>query len=77
LPWPRLPKKTFDRWMKHLVGVEEARKHAEHLRELRPEERRQQRRKNGGNTSPRRRFGVRTDTRSRAVHAFWAMPSAR
>src|SRR5215469_6400785 len=30
-----LKKKTFDRWMKHLIGVEEARKHAEELRELR------------------------------------------
>jgi hypothetical protein len=36
-------------------------------------ERRQQCRKNGGNTPPRRRFEVRTDTRSRAVQAFWAM----
>jgi transposase-like protein len=68
-----LKKKTFDRWMKHLIGVEEARKHAEHLRELRRKERRQQRRENGGNTPPRRRFGVRTDMRSRAVQAFWAM----
>jgi hypothetical protein len=29
--------------------------------------------KNGGNTPPRRRFEVRTDTRSHAVQAFWAM----
>jgi hypothetical protein len=59
--------------MKHLIGVEEARKHAEELRELRRKERRQQPRKDGGNTPARRRFGVRTDTRSRAVQAFWAM----
>ena len=30
-----LKKKTFDRWMKHLIGVEEARRHGEELRELR------------------------------------------
>src|SRR6516164_2151440 len=65
-----LKKRTFDRWMKHLVGVEEARRHADELRELRRKERSRQRRKNGG---PRPRFGVRTDTRSRAVQAFWAM----
>jgi transposase-like protein len=68
-----LKKKTFDRWMKHLIGVEEARKHAEELRELRRKER-PQRRKNGAGEMPqRRRFGARTDTRSRAVQAFWAM----
>src|SRR5215470_1063743 len=68
-----LKRKTFARWMKHLIGVEDAGKHAEGLRELRRKERRQQRQKNGGNTPARRRFGVRTDTRSRAVQAFWAM----
>ncbi|HKD25936.1 MAG TPA: hypothetical protein VKC66_08440 [Xanthobacteraceae bacterium] len=65
-----LKRKTFARWMKHLIGVEEARKHAEELRELRRKERRQQRQKSGGR---RPRFGVRTDMRSRAAQAFWAM----
>jgi Transposase len=64
-----LKTKTFVRWMKHLIGVEEARRHTEELRELRLKERRQQR-KNGGR---RPRFGVRTDMRSRAAQAFWAM----
>jgi len=68
-----LKKKAFDRWMKHLIGVEEARKHAEELRELRRKERRQQRKNSGGKMRQRRRFGVRIDTRSRAVQAFWAM----
>jgi hypothetical protein len=35
----------FARWMKHLIGVEEARKHADELRELR--------RKNGGGAASR------------------------
>jgi hypothetical protein len=58
--------------MKHLIGVEEARKHAEELRELRRKERRQQRENTGGKMRQRRGFGVRTDARSRAVRAFWA-----
>jgi len=65
-----LKPKTFARWMKHLVGVDEAHRHAEELRELRRKERRQQRKTNGGR---RPRFGVRTDMRSRAAQAFWAM----
>jgi transposase-like protein len=65
-----LKTKTFVRWMKHLIGVEEARRHTEELRELRRKERRQQHKKNGGR---RPRFGVRTDMRSRAAQAFWAM----
>ena len=68
-----LKTKTFARWMKHLIGVEEARKHAEELRELRRKERHQQRKNSGGKMRQRRRFGVRTDMRSRAVQAFWAM----
>jgi len=68
-----LKKQTLDRWMKHLIGVEEARKHAEELRELRRKERHQQRKNSGGKMRQRRRFGVRTDARSRAVQAFWAM----
>jgi transposase-like protein len=68
-----LKKQTLDRWMKHLIGVEEARKHAEELRELRRKERRQRHKDTGGKMRQRRRFGVRTDARSRAVRAFWAM----
>jgi hypothetical protein len=59
--------------MKHLIGVEEARKHAEELQELHRKERRQQRKNGGGKMRRRWRFGIRTDTRSRAVQAFWAM----
>jgi transposase-like protein len=60
----------FVRWMKHLIGVEEARKHADELRELRRKERAQQRKEP---PRPTHRFGARTDTRSRAIQAFWAM----
>ncbi len=56
--------------MKHLIGVEEARKHADELRELRREERGRQRKETA---QPRSRLGARTDMRSRAVQAFWAM----
>jgi hypothetical protein len=68
-----LKTKTFARWMKHLIGVEEARKHTAELRELRRKERLQKREKGGGETPPRPRFGARTDMRSRAVQAYWAM----
>ena len=67
-----LLKRTFDRWMKHLISKEEARKHAEYVLELRREERRQQRAKNGKGRR-RCRYAVSTDTRSRALQAFWAM----
>jgi hypothetical protein len=67
-----LSKNTFDRWMKHLISKEEAHQHAEYLVELRREERRQQREKNGKRRQ-RRRYSVSTDTRSRALQAFWAM----
>jgi hypothetical protein len=60
----------FARWMKHLIGVEEARKHVDELRELRRKERAQQRKEP---PRPTHRFGARTDTRSRAIQAFWAM----
>jgi hypothetical protein len=56
--------------MKHLIGVEEARRHTEELRKLRRKERHQQREKNGGR---RPRFGVRTDMRSRVAQTSWAM----
>jgi hypothetical protein len=62
--------KIFTRWMKHLIGVEEARKHADQLRELRRKERAQQRK---APPRPTHRFGARTDMRSRAIQAFWAM----
>ena len=67
-----LSKNTFDRWLKHLISKEEAREHAEYLLELRREERRRQRGKNG-KMRQRRRYAVSTDTRSRALQAFWAM----
>lgn len=67
-----LSKNTFDRWMKHLISKEEARKLAEYHAELGREERRQQREKNGKRCQ-RRRYAVSTDTRSRALQAFWAM----
>jgi hypothetical protein len=56
--------------MKHLIGVEEARKHADELRELRRKERGRQRKETA---QPRSRLGARTDMRSRVVQAFWAM----
>jgi transposase-like protein len=62
--------KTFARWMKHLIGAEEARRHAEELCELRRKERGRQREETA---QPRSRFGARTDMRSRAIQAFWAM----
>ena len=59
--------------MEHLIGVEEARKHADELRELRRRDQLQKHEKGGGKTPPRPRFGARTDMRSRAVQSFWAM----
>ena len=56
--------------MKHLIGVEEARRRAEELRELRRKEPRKQRKETGW-LPPR--FGAWTGMRSRAVQAFWAM----
>jgi len=58
--------------MMHLIGKDDARKHAEYLLKLRQEER-QQRREKAARRRQRRRFGATTDTRSRAVQAFWAM----
>ncbi|MPZ41772.1 MAG: transposase [Rhizobiales bacterium] len=68
----RLSKNTFDRWMKHLISKDDARKHAKYLLELRQEER-LLRQEKARKKRQRRRFGVSTDTRSRAVQAFWAM----
>src|SRR5262249_56363182 len=56
--------------IQHHISAEEASKHAVEQRALRRKERRQQRQKSGGR---RPRFGVRTDMRSRAAQAFWAM----
>lgn len=67
-----LSKNTFDRWMKHLISKDDARKHAKYLLELRQEERLLRQEKTARRRQ-RRRFGVSTDTRSRAVQAFWAM----
>jgi hypothetical protein len=67
-----LSKNIFDRWMKHLISKEDARKHAEYLLELRREERLQQREK-AARRRQQRRFGVSTDTCNRATQAFWAM----
>lgn len=67
-----LSKNTFDRWMKHLISKEDARKHAEYQRELRQEEKLRQRQK-VTRRRQRRGFAVSTDMRSRAVQAFWAM----
>lgn len=68
----RLTKGTFDRWLEYLLGADAARKHAEYQAELRREKRlaeREKRRRNG----VRRHYAVSTDTRNRALQAFWAM----
>ncbi len=67
-----LSKTTFDKWMKHLVSEEDARKHAEYLAQLRRQESREQREKRLRKRA-RLRYAVSTDVRSRAVQAFWAM----
>jgi transposase-like protein len=64
----RLDEGTFARWLKALAGEESARKLAKYQTELRREKRREQREK-----GLRRRFGVSTDVRNRAMQAFWAM----
>ena len=68
----RLARNVFARWLKYLAGEEAARKHVEYQRELHREERRQQREKRGKKPQ-RRRYGVSTDVRNKAVQAFWAM----
>jgi transposase-like protein len=68
----RLDEGTFARWLNVLAGEETARKLTEYHAELRREARREQRAKNGKRRQ-RRRYAVSTDTRSRAVQAFWAM----
>jgi hypothetical protein len=65
----RLARNVFARWLKYLAGEEAARKHVEYQRELHREERRQQREKRGKKPQ-RRRYGVSTDVRNKAVQAF-------
>ncbi|MGN8119213.1 IS66 family insertion sequence element accessory protein TnpA [Labrys sp. 22185] len=68
----RLTKGTFDRWLEYLLGADAARKHAEYQAQLRREKRLAEREKRRGN-GVRRHFAVSTDTRNRALQAFWAM----
>ena len=68
----RVSKHTLDGWLKHLAGEDAARKHAEYQAELRRQQKleiREKRRK----IRARRRFGVSTEERNRALQAFWAM----
>ncbi|CAN7723083.1 IS66 family insertion sequence element accessory protein TnpA [Aminobacter sp. LjRoot7] len=67
-----LNRRTFERWLDHLMGKEAARKHAESQAQLRREGCPQQRRKEPRRRQ-RQRFGVSTDVRNRALWAFWAM----
>lgn len=67
-----LSKNVFDRWMKHLISKDDARKHAKYLAELRQEERLLQHAR-ARKKRQMQRFGVSTDSQSRAVQAFWAM----
>lgn len=68
----RVSKHTLDGWLKHLAGEDAARKHAEYQAELRRQQKleiQEKRRK----IRARRRFGVSTEERNRALQAFWAM----
>ena len=67
-----LSKKTFDKWMKHLISAEDARKHKEYLTELRRKESREAREKRLRKRA-RLRFAVSAETRGKALQAFWAM----
>ncbi|RWI72246.1 MAG: IS66 family insertion sequence hypothetical protein [Mesorhizobium sp.] len=67
-----LSKTTFDKWMKHLISKEDARKHAEYLAQLRRQESREEREKRLKKRA-RLRYAVSTDVRDRAAQAFWAM----
>ena len=68
-----LNRHTFGSWVIYLMGRDEARKHEEYQADLRREQSRRNLEK--GRSSKRQcvRFEARTDTRSRAVQAFWAM----
>lgn len=67
-----LSKNTFDKWMKHLISEDDARKHAEYLAQLRRQESREARNKR---LMKRHRlpYAVSTDERNRGLQAFWAM----
>lgn len=68
----RVSKHTLDGWLKHLAGEDAARKHAEYQAELRRQQKleiQEKRRK----IRARRRFGVSTEERNRALQASWAM----
>ncbi|PYE85187.1 IS66 family insertion sequence element accessory protein TnpA [Phyllobacterium leguminum] len=67
-----LSKNTFDKWMKHLIREEDARKHKEYLAELRRKESREAREKRLRKRA-RMRFAVSAETRGKALQAFWAM----
>ncbi|MCO6180809.1 transposase [Ciceribacter sp. RN22] len=67
-----LSKNTFDKWMKHLISAEDARKHKEYLAELRRKESREEREERLRKRA-RLRFAVSTEIRGKALQAFWAM----
>jgi len=68
----RLSRKVFVTWLKQFMSEEEVRKHKEYLTKLCRQE--QAKKRAQGKGKPRRnRYGARTDMRSSAVQAFWAM----
>lgn len=72
----KLSTRTFALWVRHLVSPDDLRKRAEYLRKLRQKKLKRQRGKQPAKTHKRRRrnrYGARTDKRSPAVQAFWAM----
>ena len=68
-----LNRRTFSSWLIYLMGCEEARKHEEYQAELRREQSRKNLEKGRSGKRQTPRFGSRTDMRSQAVQAFWAM----
>lgn len=68
-----LNRHTFGSWVIYLMGRDEARKHEEYQADLRREQSRRNLEKGRSSKRQSVRFGARTDTRSRAVQAFWAM----
>lgn len=60
------------RWLNYLVSKEAVRKHSEYLAELRRQQVREERERRA-KIRVRRRFGISTDMRDKAVQAFWAM----
>lgn len=69
----RLDRRTFAGWIIYVMGLEEAEKHQKYQAELRHEQSRKNLEKGRSGKRQGVRFGARTDTRSRAVQAFWAM----